>query len=1053
MARGRPRRNPKTKAESVRANGGADDNLNTECSEIENRPEENLDDSMDVQIIEEEENSSSDENNSDSSSSEIPRKKKLTEGKIDVDEELESADDEELTDSDFDDEYYVEGLDGDDSSRNDVPSDLPLSFNGPAEKAAETCRLPARRITADESSMFPFLEDDENVALRPAYLIARNAAVRLTLVSPTFNRFSVTVVINLLTDLSGGGGKTNQKTASALFSLLQCHMWTEDPTVQVTTDRLMGYLVSSSNDQAVLCMYAAGLTASLPASDDNFPTTSAWSTPVAQQNLERLAYLAVLFLERFGYINVGAFKQLAAPLTRAVKSASSDSATSTTRRGADKHSANAMVPLKVIVCGAGAAGLIAARQLTYFGAQVTVFEARDRIGGRIWTYKQGNQFADLGAMIITGMSGNPSTILAKQGGLMLVPINPCCTLYTSSGRPVSQEKDARIEKEFNRILATAGHIAAKDPENSAGKSLGQVIEDLIRFQEHRIVPLKISHRNLVSILLRRKAKILNEMADARREINEAYNDWQALCKESHETPSPPVPPSSLTARSRRSRVAAETASLISISSTNSSASVTPHAVSPAKHDSDVVEVSKSSGVVDVQDEYNRRRQLSMLHAAWKKFDPMQVTLTKINRQLEVLEQNPPRDVYLTSSERNLIDWHLANLEFANATELQNLSLLHWDQDDAYELGGDHCIVQGGFGQIMDVLTSSSGTSGTLRSAVDNPCGQIELKSSVKEISISESSVKVSCLNKAVSEDELIAHNGDAVLCALPLGVLKESVKISNGKKLDQTELTALSAPYFTPPLPQWKCDAINRAGFGTLNKLVLFFKDFFWDRNERVFGYVHDSTERRGELFLFWSITDRPCLIALVAGKAAVALETEIATTVGPKGDDDTAAYLKLPIVARALSILRKIFGRQHMNNVPDPIGAYATRWTSDENTRGSYSYVAVGSSGDDYDLLAAPASPEAPTLPINLSAPAATVKGEGDSPQAPLRLFFCGEHTNRHYPASVQGAVFSGLREVARIANTFCPGETPIRQHGFVLRQEPSAPHQQQQQQQPMPM
>lgn len=90
------------------------------------------------------------------------------------------------------------------------------------------------------------------------------------------------------------------------------------------------------------------------------------------------------------------------------------------------------------------------------------------------------------------------------------------------------------------------------------------------------------------------------------------------------------------------------------------------------------------------------------------------------------------DVYLTNSERNLIDWHLANLEFANATELDNLSLLHWDQDDAYELSGDHCIVRGGFGQILDVLTSSSG--------VQRPCGQIELKSSVKEITMLDSGV-------------------------------------------------------------------------------------------------------------------------------------------------------------------------------------------------------------------------------------------------------------------------------------------------------------------------
>lgn len=73
----------------------------------------------------------------------------------------------------------------------------------------------------------------------------------------------------------------------------------------------------------------------------------------------------------------------------------------------------------------------------------------------------------------------------------------------------------------------------------------------------------------------------------------------------------------------------------------------------------------------------------------------------------------------------------------------------------------------------------------------------------------------------MSEDELIAHNGDAVLCALPLGVLKESVKIANGEKLDQADLTALSAPYFTPPLPPWKCEAIERAGFGTLNKVGL----------------------------------------------------------------------------------------------------------------------------------------------------------------------------------------------------------------------------------------
>ena len=43
----------------------------------------------------------------------------------------------------------------------------------------------------------------------------------------------------------------------------------------------------------------------------------------------------------------------------------------------------------MMVVGAGLAGLVAARELTRRGAEVTVFEARDRIGGRVWTLRDG----------------------------------------------------------------------------------------------------------------------------------------------------------------------------------------------------------------------------------------------------------------------------------------------------------------------------------------------------------------------------------------------------------------------------------------------------------------------------------------------------------------------------------------------------------------------------------------------------------------------------------------------------------------------------------------
>ena len=76
------------------------------------------------------------------------------------------------------------------------------------------------------------------------------------------------------------------------------------------------------------------------------------------------------------------------------------------------------------------------------------------------------------------------------------------------------------------------------------------------------------------------------------------------------------------------------------------------------------------------------------------------------------------------------------------------------------------------------------------------------------------------------------------------------------------------------------------------------------------------------------------------------------------------------------------------------------TRWRQDEYARGSYSYVAAGSSGNDYDFLAAPVSPAR------------------NGPLVPRpRVFFAGEHTMRNYPATVHGALLSGLREAGKVS------------------------------------
>lgn len=194
-------------------------------------------------------------------------------------------------------------------------------------------------------------------------------------------------------------------------------------------------------------------------------------------------------------------------------------------------------------------------------------------------------------------------------------------------------------------------------------------------------------------------------------------------------------------------------------------------------------------------------------------------------------------------------------------------------------------------------------------------------------------------------------------------------------------------------MPEKKISVIERFGFGAIGKIFLEFLKPFWDDSLIAYSLLwkkQDMNEIKStdkawllDVVSFIKVDSYPNLLeAFIAGERMKIFE---------KLSDEK-------IINDIIWLLEKFLARK----LPKPVKIIRTKWLSNENFLGSYSYISRGLEEFNYG-------------PKDLAEPIRKSNGKSF-------LHFAGEATDLKFPSYAHGAVVSGYRAADEIIDFYGP-------------------------------